>query len=95
METEGRWVAGEEEGMGNDCLMERGFLRDKKNRELNTGDGCTTLLIPNATDLYTFKMVKVRGYLAGSADKVCDSWSQGREYEPHVGWRNYFKKKKW
>ena len=33
------------------------------------------------------------GYLAGPVRRACDSWSQGCEFEPHIGWTDYLKVK--
>ena len=34
------------------------------------------------------------GVLTGSVNRECDFWSQGCEFQSHVGGRDYFKKRK-
>ena len=48
--------------LGNDCLMDTEVFGggDENVLELNSGDGCTTIVtVLKATELYTFKMVKM------------------------------------
>ena len=36
--------------------------------------------------------MSVAGLVAGSLGRMCDSWSQGHEFEPHFECRDYLNK---
>lgn len=50
------------------------------------------IVISDCNTLYVHVNIKQQeGRLADSVDRVCVSWSQGREFEPLVGYGAYLK----
>ena len=59
-------------------------------------DIASALLPPPKSDklLLTLQDSIQEGHLGGSVSKAFDSWSQGCEFEPHVGSRDYLESKR-
>lgn len=38
---------------------------------------------------YSFKSIIIKGYLAGSVGRVCESWSWGLKFESHTGGKDF------
>lgn len=56
---------------------------------------CQSLFCTPETNVILFvilQLKKNRGHLAGLDSGVCNSWSQGCKWKPHVGCKAYLKK---